>query len=579
MITKPITRRIYALLFLLCVVMSLTACDDHTEKQSEENTGDIALFSDYDYSANTIKKGAEYSFGVDQWDMYVATAISDKLIRVVNWEKDSSDEPSFEEEKEIGVFQIDDPAVGFIWIDNEHTAFYINLQDDSESSLKHGRSVPFTVMTTDSNRNKGANYADDVVSYLYEYDNLYSYHAILLSPTTVKIEAWRLHSGILWDKVLYAYDVLVINTEKTATDFEWTDSEHTSFSISMMDPENGNYWDEKKLVYFIVENEELLGNITEESIPPAVTESIDSVISSGQEMSNDKAKMPVSATEYSGKDYEEVVSALMELGFTNIAAEPIYDIYFATGKARTVKSVSIGGINDFESESVFDKDSEIIVIYRMPYTDDPSYIKMPHESEYYDGMNYLEVEQLLKDLGFTNIDLDEMSSSYHEDGEVFSVLKGNHPFNEGDPIKNDEKITINYYVAEKPVVLETLTIDNNDQFAVLMKITDQTDATTIRAFVNAHIGDVIEFDGCIAFLMNHGDYKTRFDICMVGGDYDGSKVYGPLFAFEDVAFYDMDVSGTDTVAEGMNFHITAKIKGYSSAGQYIILEPVSMKVR
>ena len=292
-----------------------------------------------------------------------------------------------------------------------------------------------------------------------------------------------------------------------------------------------------------------------------------------------EAYIPLGAAEYVRKNYEEVIDALTSAGFSNIKATPIYDIYLGLTRKKSIKSISINGNDEFQSGDIFDKGSEIIIVYHMPYTDDPSYIKMPHESEYYDGMDYMEVEQQLKDLGFTNIDLDEMPNNHYEDGEVFSVLKGNHPFNEGDAIKKDEKITINYYVAEKPVVLETLTIDNNDQFAALMKITDQTDATTIRAFVNAHIGDIIEFDGCIAFMMNHGDYITRFDIYMVGGNYDSDKVYGPLFAYEDVAFYNMDVSGTDTVAEGMDFHITAEIKGYSSAGQYIILEPVSMKAR
>ena len=256
-------KKIIALLLLLSMMMSLVACGGSTEKEADENADDRSLYSDYDYSSNTIEKGAEYSFGLDEWDMYVATAISDKLVRVVNWNKDSSDKPSFEEEDEIGVFRIDDPTTGFIWIDDEHTAFYMNVQDDNKSKLKNGRAVPFSLLTSDGNRNKGANYDDDEVSYSYEYDSLYSYRAIPLSSTTIKIEAWRCHSGLLWDKIIYAYDVLVINTEKTNTDFEWTDDEHTSFALSMMDPENGNYWNEKKLVYFIVDNEALLPQQTD----------------------------------------------------------------------------------------------------------------------------------------------------------------------------------------------------------------------------------------------------------------------------------------------------------------------------
>ena len=80
-------------------------------------------------------------------------------------------------------------------------------------------------------------------------------------------------------------------------------------------------------------------------------------------------------------------------------------------------------------------------------------------------------------------------------------------------------------------------------------------------------------------MMKHEDYKTRFDVCIAGGNYTSDKVYGPLFAFEDVNYYDMNVSGSDTVAEGMNFTITAKIKGFNEEGCYIILEPVALKTR
>ena len=132
---------------------------------------------------------------------------------------------------------------------------------------------------------------------------------------------------------------------------------------------------------------------------------------------------------------------------------------------------------------------------------------------------------------------------------------------------------------EKPVVKDpNITIDNNADFAALMRITNQTDAATIQKFVSSHIGHVIEFDGCIAFMAQHGSYKTRFDVCMAGGDFSG-RVYGPLFAFEDVSFYDMNVTGSDTVAGGMLFRIAGKITGYSTEGGYIILKPVFLKSR
>ena len=215
----------------------------------------------------------------------------------------------------------------------------------------------------------------------------------------------------------------------------------------------------------------------------------------------------------------------------------------------------------------------------MPEDADPSNITMNKSSSSYEGIDYLEVEQIFKGLGFTNITLDgtTIESTSYTDGEVFEVEIDGYSFDSGDVFKPDEKVEIKYYIVEEP--MPNITIDNDADFAALMKITDQTDAATIKQFVNTHIGDVIEFDGCVALMMKHENYNTRFDVAMAGGDYDSDRVYGPLFAFEDVNFYDMNVSGTDTVAQGMNFHIVAEIKGYSEAGGYIILDPVSMTGR
>lgn len=79
--------------------------------------------------------------------------------------------------------------------------------------------------------------------------------------------------------------------------------------------------------------------------------------------------------------------------------------------------------------------------------------------------------------------------------------------------------------------------------------------------------------------MNHEGYTTRFDVLIAGCDYNAERVYGPFFAYENVSFYNMKVSGTDVVDAGMNFHFTAKIKRFNEAGPYIILEPIETKIR
>ena len=297
------------------------------------------------------------------------------------------------------------------------------------------------------------------------------------------------------------------------------------------------------------------------------------------ELAEGEVKLDVAASEYKYENYEDVTTALKTLGFTNIKYNVLYDIVFGWTDEGEVESVSIAGSSDFNRGDVFIADAEVIITYHLPEDADPSNITMNKSSSSYEGIDYLEVEQIFKGLGFTNITLDgtTIESTSYTDGEVFEVEIDGYSFDSGDVFKPDEKVEIKYYIVEEP--MPNITIDNDADFAALMKITDQTDAATIKQFVNTHIGDVIEFDGCVALMMKHENYNTRFDVAMAGGDYDSDRVYGPLFAFEDVNFYDMNVSGTDTVAQGMNFHIVAEIKGYSEAGGYIILDPVSMTGR
>lgn len=162
------------------------------------------------------------------------------------------------------------------------------------------------------------------------------------------------------------------------------------------------------------------------------------------------------------------------------------------------------------------------------------------------------------------------------DYEVCDVEKAQNVLNSLQSL-NEEMITTSTASQEEPI--GNITIYNNEDFANLMQITDATDSTTIKKFVDAHTEEVIEFDGCVALLMNHEEYTTRFDVLIAGCDYNAERVYGPFFAYENVSFYNMKVSGTDVVDEGMDFHFTAKIKKFNEAGSYIILEPIETKAR
>ena len=47
----------------------MAACEDDQPEVNKQIDNDFSLYADYDFSANTIEKGAEYSFGLDDWNL------------------------------------------------------------------------------------------------------------------------------------------------------------------------------------------------------------------------------------------------------------------------------------------------------------------------------------------------------------------------------------------------------------------------------------------------------------------------------------------------------------------------------
>lgn len=123
-----------------------------------------------------------------------------------------------------------------------------------------------------------------------------------------------------------------------------------------------------------------------------------------------------------------------------------------------------------------------------------------------------------------------------------------------------------------------ITADNSAEFASFLE-TDNFD--TIASFVSAHQGDVIEFNGNIANVQNHGDFTTRFDFLVYAGDFSATSGAGPSFQFRDASFYDLHLTdeSVDAVTAGMNLTIKAKLLEYNSASSLVLLDPVQISVR
>ena len=81
---------------------------------------------------------------------------------------------------------------------------------------------------------------------------------------------------------------------------------------------------------------------------------------------------------------------------------------------------------------------------------------------------------------------------------------------------------------------------------------------------------------------NHGDYKTRYDMLILAGDYSESSAIGPNFQFRDVSTLDLHFTGSnvpDSVGKRDNLHITAQVEDYNSTQCLFFLGPVSTQVR
>ena len=203
----------------------------------------------------TIEPGTEYAYMADAWNVYIAKAVSSNVIKVESWNKSSQSDKKMKLRGDLGSYKIGDEANGFSWIDDEHTAFTLTIQDKNNSEVKKPTAVVFTINISDSDTDKGTDYDESIACYEYANDDWHTYRAIALTDKLIKIECWYRTSSGFFDRHRFGWDVGVINLENTNTDFEWGDEEHNAFTITMIDPANGSYWKEEKLTSFILENE------------------------------------------------------------------------------------------------------------------------------------------------------------------------------------------------------------------------------------------------------------------------------------------------------------------------------------
>ena len=224
------------------------------ESSEEKVTADENGAEAFPITHYTIQKGTQYAYMSDEANVYIADAISDSIITIECWDKDLLTDKKVKHDHDIGTYRINDPAIGFSWLDEEQTAFTFLLQDDRNSHTKKQQSVVFSINVNDGDEFKGTDYNEYIVCYLFKNDDWHIYRAIPLTEKLIKIEAWGRHNSGEGYDFIYNYDLCIIDETKNDMDFEWTDTERSSFTITLDDPQNKYYIKEPKFVAFTIEN-------------------------------------------------------------------------------------------------------------------------------------------------------------------------------------------------------------------------------------------------------------------------------------------------------------------------------------
>ena len=151
------------------------------------------------------------------------------------------------------------------------------------------------------------------------------------------------------------------------------------------------------------------------------------------------------------------------------------------------------------------------------------------------------------------------NTEYSYIDDFMKIIQSIKPIEETSGAAEDHPETPTEPVIEAtPEPAENLTAENCPDLAALLALRDPGDPS-VAAFASKYYGQVIEFDGCVNSIQNHGDYTSRWDVLIASGDYDENSVMGPNFHLTNVNFNDMNVTGGDSVYSGLNVRVVAEV--------------------
>ncbi|MBQ8859351.1 MAG: DUF4839 domain-containing protein [Clostridia bacterium] len=282
--------------------------------------------------------------------------------------------------------------------------------------------------------------------------------------------------------------------------------------------------------------------------------------------SSNEIRLPASSNDYKNQSYIDALDDFEAAGFTNIKLKIIYDL--VTGWLTSdgeIEEVLVNGSSSFTKGDVYQKDTEIIIVYHTWESDEPQ-ITMPNYSWHYDeGWTVEDLVSHFEQLGFTNIEIattidSGTFSKFHQEGEIYNVeiedtfLGG---WDSGDIFGATSLITITYYERTP-----TLTIDNCPDLASVLSSKDMV----YTDFAEKYDGQFIEFDACVTSFVKDITGKV-VSISVLGGDVASNALDN-----SDIAGYiihlDTELTAGDEAYIHTGFEKGAKVKVIAKIDDY-----------
>lgn len=169
-----------------------------------------------------------------------------------------------------------------------------------------------------------------------------------------------------------------------------------------------------------------------------------------------KLPVQITPTKYVGKNYADIQSKLMGLGFANISLIRVTE-KIAKEKDGEITLISIDGATDL-SDDFYKRESAIEITYYESKTDDeialehPDELLMEENHKYYIGKAVDSAVEELEQIGFTNIVKKEMAlpkfgKKGKEDTVAKIIIDGQSQFEKKSWFMPDVEVILYYYVS------------------------------------------------------------------------------------------------------------------------------------